>query len=147
MNGSKRDTSLGEGVYFAHDDYVGMMPRVVILVVDLAVLVAALIIGYGICFLISAILEDITDVLNSVFALLYLFFVWVYLTILKSSRVRTVGYRLTGCRIVNRYAGTCVVKKHAKPIGTAEIHLIYYNAMGFAFAFPRVMAPMDGRAG
>lgn len=41
----------------------------------------------------------------------------------------------------DRFAGTCVVRKRAKPIGTAEIHLIHYYAFGFALMFPRVMRP------
>ena len=34
-----RDTSLGVGVYFALDDYVGILRRVVIMFVDLIVLI------------------------------------------------------------------------------------------------------------
>lgn len=39
----------------------------------------------------------------------------------------------------DRFAGTCVVKNRAEPIGTAEIHLTYYYAFGFALMYPRVM--------
>ena len=39
MTKQKRDTSLGMGVYFSQDDYVGIVRRVVILIVDLGVLV------------------------------------------------------------------------------------------------------------
>ncbi len=90
----KRDTSLGTGVYFAANEYVGIMRRVVILVVDLAVLVGVYI-GFATLFI------AITGDLNGTFILIYVGFAWAYLTILKASRIRTVGYWLTGSRILN----------------------------------------------
>jgi uncharacterized RDD family membrane protein YckC len=41
------------------------------------------------------------------------------------------------------FAGTCVVNNDAEPLGTAEIHLVYYNALGFNLVYPRVCRP-DG---
>ena len=110
--------------------------------------------------------------------------VWFYLAVLKPSKVRTVGYWLLGCRIVDlrgqkpsilrmrfrsilwvfgpfnllfdliwcgidddrqslrdRFVGTCVVRNRAVPIGNGEIHLAYFNAMGYALVFPRVVHP------
>jgi hypothetical protein len=90
----KRDTSLAQGVYFASDDYVGIMRRVVILVVDLAVLITVLILFDT---LYIAIARDFSDT----FIITYLICVWAYLTVLKASRIRTVGYWLTGSRILN----------------------------------------------
>ncbi len=175
MTTGKRDTSIGVGVYFALDDYVGIMRRVVILVVDLAVLIVMYIVF-------AALFTTLAGDLNGTFILIYLLCVWAYLTVIKASRIRTVGYWLTGSRILNlrgkrpsifrmtfrmllwafgpfnllfdllwsgidddrqtlrdRFAGTCVVKNRAEPIGTAEIHLTYYHALGFALMYPRVM--------
>lgn len=173
----KRDNSLGRGVYFAPGDYVGTMRRIVILVVDLGVLL-------GMYLVLATLFMMISGELNTSFKLIYLLCVWAYLTILKASRIRTLGYRLTGSQIINlrgkkpsivrmtfrlllwslgpfnlifdllwssidddyqtlrdRFAGTCVVNNDAKPIGTAEIHLMYYDACGWALMYPRVMRP------
>lgn len=173
MTTRTRDTSLGVGVYFAPEDYVGILRRAVIVVVDLAVLV--------LLFFAVAVLGG---VLNGTLTLVYLFCVWAYLTVVKASRIRTVGYRLTGARILNlrgtrpsvfrmtfrlllwllgpfnlvvdllwsgidkdrqtlcdRYAGTCVAKARAEPIGTAEVHLACYCALGLALWYPRVARP------
>jgi uncharacterized RDD family membrane protein YckC len=149
------------------------------LIVDLTVLVGcALLLGMA-----SVVLSSDSDV---AFALLFIGFTWAYLTVVKASRIRTVGYRLAGARIVNlrgrrpsvmrmtfrlllwvfgplhlvldllwsgidddcqtlcdRFAGTCVVNSRAEPIGKAEIHLVHYNAFGFALMYPRVMRPKD----
>ena len=94
MTTHHRDTSLGEGVYFASDDYVGIMRRVVILVVDLAVLVV-------VYFALATPLIAMTGDLSETFLLIYCLCVWAYLTVLKASTLRTVGYRLTGSRILN----------------------------------------------
>lgn len=179
MTTRKRDTSLGTGVYFALDDYVGLVRRVMILIVDLAVLV-------GVYFLFAAAFVAMAGDLNGTFVLIYIGFAWAYLTVLKSSRIRTAGYWLTGARILNlrgkrpsvfrmtfrellwafgpfnlfldllwsgidddrqtlrdRFAGTCVVNHRAESIGAAEIHLVHYNAFGFALMYPRVMRPRD----
>jgi uncharacterized RDD family membrane protein YckC len=179
MTTRKRDTSLGTGVYFAPDDYVGIIRRVIIMTVDLAVLV-------GVYILFAAAFIAMADDLNGTFILIYIAFAWVYLTVLKASRIRTVAYWLTGSRILNlrgkrpsvfrmtfrellwaigpfnflldllwsgidddrqtlrdRFAGTCVVKRRAESMGTAEIHLMRYYAFGFALMYPRVMRPRD----
>ncbi len=39
------------------------------------------------------------------------------------------------------YLGTYLIKKNAKPVGRAPVHLTRYNAMGFALAYPRVCRP------
>ncbi|WP_298862434.1 RDD family protein [uncultured Gimesia sp.] len=170
----KRDTSLGEGVYYAPGDYIGIWRRIVILVVDLVVLYA---IYYSSASLCIALTNDLTDT----YFLYYYLFVWAYLTILKASKLRTAGYWLANARIVNlrgkrpsvfrmtyrllfwlvgpfvfifdlmwvatdddrqtlrdRFAGTCVIKNNAESMGTAEIHMTYYSALGYNLMYPRV---------
>ena len=94
MSTHNHDTSLGNGVYFLWSDYVGIARRVVIIIVDLAILVLV----YA---LLSVILLSVAEVPSSVFAMLYLLFMWFYLTLLKSSKLRTVGYRLAKCKILS----------------------------------------------
>ena len=73
MTPRNRDTSLGKGVYFAEEDYVGMMRRVVIWIVDL--------IALAVVSLAFAIMYAVTPGdLSSTFVLLYLVSVWAYLT-------------------------------------------------------------------
>ncbi len=85
------------GVIFDKKDYAGFINRVVIAVVDLIVI-----------FIISAIVLYISDFLiyeeESYFKFNFFFFslfsIW-YLALLKRSRFRTIGYILTGVKIVN----------------------------------------------
>jgi uncharacterized RDD family membrane protein YckC len=90
----KRDTSLKTGVYFAPDDYVGLMRRIVILLVDLAVLI-------GVYLVIDTLFTPMSDDQNDLFVFMYLLFAWAYLTVIKASNIRTVGYWLTGSKILN----------------------------------------------
>lgn len=90
----KRDTSLKTGVYFASDDYVGFMRRVVILLVDLAVLIGV----YGVF---GTLFVGMSDDPSGTFFLIYLLFAWAYLTVLKASSVRTLGYWVAGSKILN----------------------------------------------
>ena len=39
------------------------------------------------------------------------------------------------------YLSMYLVTRNANPIGRAQVHLTRYNAMGFAFAYPRVCRP------
>lgn len=107
---------------------------------------------------------------------------WGYVVVLKPTTLRTVGYRVAGCRIVNlqgerpsvfrmtyrsllwifgpfnllmdlfwcasdddrqtlrdRFAGTCVIRNGAQPVGTGEVHLTRFNALGYALAYPAVV--------
>lgn len=94
MTTQQQDTSMGIGVYFALDDYVGIIRRIVILLVDLAVL-------FIMYLLFAALLIPIAGAHSGSVGLLYVGTAWAYLTVLKSSRLRTVGYRLMGARIIN----------------------------------------------
>jgi uncharacterized RDD family membrane protein YckC len=90
----QRDTSLGMGVFYAPDDYVGLGRRFIILVVDslvLAFMMTCLAIVWLI--LLGGPPAGFTIASIGVF--------WIYEVVLKRSTTRTVGYRLTRCRIVN----------------------------------------------
>lgn len=95
MTATEHDTSLGRGVYFAPGDYVGITRRMIILVIDFSLLLLAYIL---VAILYIAITGHDPA---SRFHWSYLGFAWAYLTILKASPLRTVGYRLTGARILN----------------------------------------------
>ena len=173
---------MGAGVYFARGNYVGLARRVVIILVDLAML-------YGLYGALVILFVTLTVGFNSTFFLIYVICAWLYLTVFKASRIRTVGYWLTGSRVVDlqgrrpsvfrmtfrlllwllgpfnlvfdllwsgidedrqtlrdRFAGTCVINHSAEPIGTADIHLMHYNALGLTLMYPRVMRPEDSES-
>lgn len=177
MATQQRDTSLGRGVYYAADDYVGIGRRLIIFVVDGFVLLGALF-----CFLVFWI--AIGGGPPPIFTAAVLGITWLYAVLFKRSPLRTVGYWLTGCRLVNlqgqrpslfaltfrsllwmfgpfnllfdilwsgldgdrqtlrdRFAGTCLINNDARPIGTGEIHLAYYDIGSFNLAYPRVVHP------
>lgn len=89
----QRDHSLGYGVYFAADDYIGLARRGIIFVIDLAVL-------GGIWWLISILWWHLFGDHALLYVVTCAVVVWLYLVPLKRSDVRTLGYRLTGCRLV-----------------------------------------------
>jgi uncharacterized RDD family membrane protein YckC len=93
MPAGQADHSLGTGVYYASEDYVGFAPRLLILAVDLLVIAAALMVTTSLVLIVSAGNEGLMFAAN-------LLIVWLYLVPLKRSRTRTVGYWLTGCRLV-----------------------------------------------
>jgi uncharacterized RDD family membrane protein YckC len=173
----QRDTSLGSGVYFAPDDYVGIGRRIIIFLVDALVLATAL-------FFLATLWSIVLGRFQGVLMVTALLLVWLYEVVLKRSDFRTVGYRLAGCRIVDlhgqrpslfaltfrwllwtfgpsvllfdlmwsgidddrqtlrdRYAGTCLIKHSAVPIGTGEIHLAYYDTGSLNLMYPRVTHP------
>jgi uncharacterized RDD family membrane protein YckC len=87
---------MGDGVYYAASDYVGLWPRIVILIVDTLVLAVGLVL---LAMLVNLIVP--ADAVQGIFMLLAVAFVWWYEVPLKRSRFRTLGYWLTGCKIVN----------------------------------------------
>src|SRR3989442_1205543 len=89
----QRDRSLGDGVYFAADDYIGLGPRIIILFVDTVVL------GLMVWMLSSFWFHLVGD--HEMFAGVVVFAVWLYLVPLKRSVFRTIGYQLTGVKLVN----------------------------------------------
>src|SRR5688572_27505650 len=89
----QRDTSLGQGVFYAPGDYVGIGRRFIILLVDSFVLAVLITCVAIVCLLIGA--PPVLFMIASIGVF------WIYEVILKRSPMRTIGYRLTGCRIVN----------------------------------------------
>lgn len=93
MAGVSRDRSLGDGVYFAPDDYLGFRRRLIIFLVDVSVVflfwtliwIVYLSVPYE-----SVLIPDLACFFCS----------WCYLAVLRPSRVRSVGYWVTGARIV-----------------------------------------------
>ncbi len=179
MAGVSRDRSLGDGVYFAPEDYLSFCRRLVITLVDVTMLLL-LWIPIGVIFTFVS--------YNYVFTpdLVWYFCCWCYLAVLRPSRVRSVGYWVTGARIItlrgtkpsvwrmtyrvllnfysplnlmydllwvgvdrdrqsltDRFAGTCVVRKRAEPVGRAEIHYTYYTGMSFLYFYPCVVLPRE----
>ena len=98
MTQRTRDRSLGDGVYFARDDYIGLGPRFVILIVDSVVLVA-------IVWLLSFTWLSFADDYNVTFAVITALAIWLYVVPLKRSAIRTVGYQLTGAKLVTLQGG------------------------------------------
>ncbi len=97
MNARPRDTSLGAGVYFKHEDYIGFGKRLVILAVDLTVLV---VVGFLLLFASVVIFAFLKSETAPLFFYIWLGFIWLYMTAIKGSRLRTLGYRAVGAKIV-----------------------------------------------
>ncbi len=93
MRQTSCDRSLGDGVYFAPDDYIGLGPRIVVFVVDSIVLAALL---WIVAFLWFNTIGDYPGT----FLLLAISLIWVYLVPLKRSDTRTLGFRTVGCKLV-----------------------------------------------
>jgi uncharacterized RDD family membrane protein YckC len=90
----QRDTSLGKGVYYAPGDYVGIGRRFIIFLVDGLVLGAILF-----CLVVIWILVRTGPPV--IFTVAVFAATWLYAVPCKRSPLRTVGYWLTGCRLVN----------------------------------------------
>ena len=91
-----------QGVLLAESDYAGFLRRTLSLLIDAFVLILAWIV-IAVYFVQMGL--DPTgegELALSVWPLI----VWVYLAVLKQSRGRTIGYRVTGLRIVD-YQGRC----------------------------------------
>ncbi len=93
MTTQTRDRSLGDGVYFAETDYIGFSPRIAILIVDSICLVA-------IWCLVAFVWFILVGDYDRVVAVIVLAVTWCYLVPLKRSRIRTLGYKLLGAKLV-----------------------------------------------
>jgi len=89
--------SSDESVLYADSDYVGLFRRFVIVVVDGAVVLFA----FFMLFVVWYVAIDPIEEANAPLMWILLAFTYVYLAILKPSRLRTLGFWLTGARIVN----------------------------------------------
>lgn len=100
---AKRDTSLGRGVYFAIEDYIGLFPRIIVFIVDSIILLIALLVLLALSPVVRPFLsieKQYSGAAEAWCFIAFLLFAWIYLTVLKTSRFRTVGYWLAGARIV-----------------------------------------------
>lgn len=95
MHQRQRDRSLGDGVYFAAEDYIGLGPRIIIVFVDTVVLVLI------VWVLLLLWLYLVGDDGDGMFAGVVAFAGWLYLVPLKRSVFRTIGYQLMGVKLVN----------------------------------------------
>jgi len=93
MKQTSRDRSLGDGVYFAPHDYIGLGPRIIVFIIDSIVLVAMIWIAAFLWF--NAIPDNAATFLFVAIAL-----IWAYLVPLKRTDVRTLGYRTVGGKLV-----------------------------------------------
>jgi uncharacterized RDD family membrane protein YckC len=87
-------------VFYEMSDCAGFFRRIAATVVDLAVLLAFIVAYYAI--LVAFDPSEIADgKAEDWFAIVFIGVAFLYLTVLKRSRFRTLGYRLTGLRIVD----------------------------------------------
>jgi uncharacterized RDD family membrane protein YckC len=93
MTNPSRDRSLGDGVLFRNEDYVGIARRVLILAVDAPIVFIGGVI-YG------SVLSGFLGQHVWVGLLFFLQFMWTYQTALKASSIRTPGYIAADARIV-----------------------------------------------
>ena len=91
----KAKGGLGEGVYYPATEYAGIGRRLVGLVADLGVI---LLVGYALLLTLVGDPPHPGEVQNAV--LITLAFAYIYLTVIKPSRLRSVGYWLTGTKVV-----------------------------------------------
>lgn len=88
-----RDRSLGDGVYFSKTDYIGPSRRIVIVCIDTIVL---LMMGWGLSSAWVRVLGQEDGLISALVVM-----TWLYLVPLKRSAWRTVGYQMTGAKLVN----------------------------------------------
>jgi len=169
-NNPNSANNLGPGVFFETKDYANLFQRTLIMVIDLAVLLAvAAIIGWLWPWYNYEIEE-----FHPAFFIVILTLSYIYLSILKPSKYRTLGYIATGVKIVDlkgekpafltmtarfvfllfgplamivdilwltgeptrqtlrdKYVGTYVIKKNARPIGKGNQRYVSLNFMGW----------------
>lgn len=93
MTQRERDRTLGDGVYFASDDYVGLGPRIIAFIVDSFVLIAML-------WILALVWVNTIGEYSRVFYLIGIAVLWGYLVPLKRTDFRTLGYRVVGCKLI-----------------------------------------------
>jgi uncharacterized RDD family membrane protein YckC len=94
---STHKPTLGVGVYFAKGDYAGILRRLLALCVDLGVV---LLMGVALGVAAKVVDADPSPELSRRLTWTWLGLEFLYLAVIKPSRIRSVGYRLTGTRIV-----------------------------------------------
>jgi uncharacterized RDD family membrane protein YckC len=91
---SSQATPFNEGVFFAPQDCASLSARIYADIIDFVVIWLAWIIGLP---LLAAVTGDVYY--ESIF-FWWLLFAYLYLTMLKVSPVRTLGFRLTGVKVL-----------------------------------------------
>ncbi|WDQ15983.1 RDD family protein [Rhodopirellula sp. P2] len=94
------DHSLGEGIYFAHESYPGFIRRLIAMMIDGAILTFAGIAIWILLALLFYVLETDRSP-ETLHIAIWLTIIWVYMTVIKRSWLRTIGYRLSGLQIVD----------------------------------------------
>lgn len=93
------DSSLGDGVFFAEADHAGFVRRFIAMAIDFTAMLVYGVISW--CILAALIAYGIGSNLDLAFFGVFSLSAWLYLTVVKTSKLRTVGYRLTDMKIVN----------------------------------------------
>ncbi len=91
----------GPAVY-RREDYVGAFRHLVILAVDFLVI---LLLVFPLSLLPAVFLHSLSAEFDSYYIIVPLVLVWLYLAVLKPSRIRSPGYWVTGARIVTINGG------------------------------------------
>lgn len=93
------DNSLGNGVYYAKNDYAGFLRRLTAMVIDSVVLLII-----GVCLAFVALVVELSFQPNvnpaGIAMIAWLGIAWIYLVVLKRSRFRTLAYLLLDLKIV-----------------------------------------------
>ena len=94
------DRSLGVAAYFAPDAHATAIKRVIAAFIDLVVSIVLLVL-VGLVSSIVLIFDPTADP-SALMFLLWAFASWLYFTKIKASKWRTIGYRATGLKVVNK---------------------------------------------
>jgi uncharacterized RDD family membrane protein YckC len=170
-------TAPAKGVYYRQEDYASIFRRTLTAVIDLAVLLFAMML----VTIVKIILDPVGKTSSASIFWIGLGLSYLYLAILKRTRIGTLGYLLTGVRIVDlegkkppllamtgrflllmlgwfflffdiawligdkhrqtlrdKLAGTYVIRKSAKPLGTGVQSIVPYHMLGLALMFREV---------
>jgi uncharacterized RDD family membrane protein YckC len=100
MNRSSDSKGLGRGVYYARAAYAGVLTRFLIMVIDLAAILAAGVALY-LASRASYALAPENDDMMTVFLGSWSLVTYVYLVFVESSSIGTLGFLLAGMKIVN----------------------------------------------
>ena len=89
-------------VVYRREDYVGAFRHLVIFAADFLVI---LIIVFPLSLVPAVLLPSVSAEFDSFYIILPLFLAWIYLAVLKPSRIRSVGYWVTDAKIVTMNGG------------------------------------------
>jgi len=89
--------NLNKGVFYSPDDYAGFLRRMLCLIIDVSILILLLIL--------IIYLKDPLQEYGFLFIIFLFWFIFaiLYLSIIKSSKYKTIGYWILGLKIVDHY--------------------------------------------